>query len=345
MHIIATIGPKSIDKWVLKEFAEQGVDVVRLNFSHFNEEDFKSIISTVRQLGKDVKILADLCGKKVRISEKLDGIYKIYNGEEVCFCGEDVYSALHLKSIKDMKLIPLNLSGESISSQNIGKISMKDDTMRFDIKENKNGMLRAIVLKGGIIRAGKGCNLPELKRENIKLTEKDKRDILWALSEGVDIICQSYVENILDISEVKKFIEVNSKDTDPKIWAKVETPDGIDNLNTFYAEVDAVVIGRGDLLPESGVLNAVHFEYEALEMLVKHQKTAIIATHLLNSMGKGERAMLPEVESIYNFIKIGVSGFMLAGETSVGKAPIKTVQFLKRTIEYFTKGGPKVDKN
>ena len=336
MHIIATIGPKSSDKWVLKEFIDQGVDIVRLNFSHFRESEFISIINTVKQINKDVKILADLCGKKIRISDKLEGIYKIYNGEEVYFCGEDVYETLNLKDINDMKFIPINVSGFALNDQSIDKVSMKDDTMRFDIKENKNGILKVKVIRGGIVRAGKGCNIPALKRENIDLTEKDKKDILWAIEHDVDIICQSYIEELEDVREVKNFIKNNIKNKCPIIWAKVETPRGINNLEKFYSQVDGVVIGRGDLLPESGVLNAVHFENKALEVLIKNNKKAIIATHLLNSMGKGERAVLPEVESIYNFMKIGVSGFMLAGESSVGKAPIKTVQFFKRTIEYFS---------
>lgn len=337
MHIIATIGPKSSDKWVLKEIIDKGVDIVRLNFSHFHEAEFKGTIDTVRQINKNVKILADLCGKKIRISEKLESIYKIYNGEEVYFCGEDIYEALNLKDINDMKFIPLNISGMLLSSQDIMKISMKDDTMRFKVKENKNGILKVEVERGGIIRQGKGCNIPALKREDIDLTEKDKRDIIWAIQQGVDIICQSYVENKEDILEVQKYINNNLKEKGPTLWAKVETPEGIGNLKEFYKLVDGVVIGRGDLLPESGVLDAVKFEYDALETLISNNKTAIIATHLLSSMAKGERAILPEVESIYNFIRHGVSGFMLAGETSVGKAPIKTVQFLKLIIEYYKK--------
>lgn len=335
MHIIATIGPKTTDKWVLKEIIGQGVDIIRLNFSHFREEEFKYVIKTVKTLDENISILADLCGKKIRISEKLDSIIKVYNGEDVFFCGEDLYDVIDLKSIKDMKVIPLNISAKALSNQEIDKISMKDDTMKFSVKESKNGILKVEVISGGIIRQGKGCNIPALKRESISLTEKDKRDITWAISEGVDIICQSYVENINDILEVKNYIKNYTKGKSPIIWAKVETPEGIRCLENFYQEVEGIVIGRGDLLPESGILDAVHFEYEALDILLKNNKKAIMATHLLSSMARGKRALLPEVESIYNFIKIGVSGFMLAGETTIGKAPIKTVQFLNKTIMHY----------
>lgn len=335
MHIIATIGPKSSEKWILKELIDKGVDIVRLNFSHFHEEEFISVIKEVRKINKNIKILADLSGKKLRISEKLEGIYKIYNGEEVYFCGEDVYGTLNLKEVKDMKIIPLNILGTLLAGQKIDNISMKDDTMRFSVKENKNGILKARVLSGGIVRGGKGCNIPQIERVNIELSDKDKKDILWALEKEVDIICQSYVETLEDIKITKEFIKGNLKENMPSIWGKIETPKGINNLESFYFETDGIVIGRGDLLPESGVFNAVHFEHKALELLIKNNKKTIIATHLLSSMARGERAILPEVESIYTFIKIGVSGFMLAGETSVGKAPIKTIEFIKNAIEYF----------
>ena len=339
MHIIATIGPKSMDKDVLRGFVEGGVDIFRLNCSHFNESEFNRVIKYAREINEDVHIVADLCGKKIRVSEMLTCIYKIFPGEEVYFCGEDFYSKIEKENMGDMKLIPLTVKAESLIKSTIKTISLKDDTMNFEILEKRQGVIKAKVINGGVIRGGKGCNIPELDKSEVFLTNKDKINIDWALSKGVDIICQSYVDDKRDIDILNKYIKskINkiNKYKKPKIWAKVETKIGMENLNSISNRVDAIVIGRGDLVPECGLINSVDLQSKAITDLVHKGSSVIIATHLLNSMKNGERATLPEMESIYTFVKAGVSGFMLAGETSIGKVPIKTVEFLKEAIISF----------
>lgn len=341
MHIIATIGPKSMERHVLKEFIQNGADIFRLNCSHFNEGEFNSVIKYVRELNKDIHIVADLCGKKIRVSEVLTEVYKIFTGEEVYFCGEDLYSIIETGNMSDMKLIPLTVKGEELINSDIKNISLKDNTMNFEILEKKQGVIKARVICGGVIRGGKGCNIPELDRGEAFLTKKDKSDIDWALSKGVDIICQSYVDDKSDIDILNKYIKSKigktNKHKKPIIWAKVETQLGMDNLNSISNRVDGIVIGRGDLVPECGMLNSIELQSRAITDLVHKGSSVIIATHLLNSMKNGEKATLPEVESIYTFVKNGVSGFMLAGETSIGRTPAKTIKFLKDTINRYEK--------
>lgn len=341
MHIIATIGPKSMEKYVLKEFIESGVDIFRLNCSHFNKEEFNKVVKDIRDINKEVHIVADLCGKKVRVSEVLSNVFKIFSGEYVYFCGEDFYSIIETNNIGDMKLIPLNIKGEVLINSDIRNISLKDNTMNFEIIEKKQGVIKTKVINGGVIRAGKGCNVPDLDKSEVFLTQKDKDNIDWALSIGIDIICQSYVDVKEDIDVLNKYIKSKigktKKYKKPKIWAKVETKLGMDNLNSISNRVEAIVIGRGDLVPECGLLNSVELENKAIRDLVHKGSTVIIATHLLNSMKDGESVTLPEVESIYTFVKSGVGGFMLAGETSIGRCPSKTVKFLKEATSFYEK--------
>ena len=341
MHIIATIGPKSMEKSVLKEFIENGVNIFRLNCSHFSENEFNRVIKYTREINTDVHIMADLCGKKIRVSEMLTCIYKIFSGEYVYFCGEDFYNTIEKDNIGDMKLIPLTVNAESLISSDIKNISIKDDTINFEVLEKKQGIIKAKVITGGIVRGGKGCNIPDLDKSEKNLSNKDKENIDWALSKGVDIICQSFVDDKRDIDLLNKYIKVKigkSKNyKKPKIWAKVETRIGMENLNSISNRVDAIVIGRGDLVPECGVLTSVDLQSKAISDLVHKGSSVIIATHLLNSMKNGEKATLPEIESIYTFVKSGVAGFMLAGETSIGKTPTKTVKFLKEAIVSYNK--------
>lgn len=338
MHIIATIGPKSTDKWIIKELIENGVDILRLNCSHFNKEEFEYVIKFSREIKRDIHIMVDLCGKKIRVSKDLKYIYKIYNGQEVYFCGEDFYRSIDTSKLNDMKLIPLTIESEEIIKSDIRSISMKDNTMTFDIIKIDKGLIRAKVIRGGIIRGGKGCNLSNIYSNRSLLSEEDKKNILWALDNDIDIICQSFVEGKEDINIINKLIKEKYSDSNCKVWAKVETSNGISNIKEILEVVDSIVIGRGDLVPESGMLNAVNLQEEAINVIKENNKKIIIATHILNSMKNGQPATLPEMESIYKFIKCGVDGFLLAGETSIGKAPIQTVKFLKNAIEYYNIG-------
>lgn len=341
MHIIATIGPKSSDKWIIKDFIKNGVDILRLNCSHFKEREFNETIEIVKELDEDIHIMADLCGRKIRVSNLLDYIYKLYIGEEVLFCGEDFYSKIDIKNAKSLKLIPLTISTEIIKNNEIKELSIKDGTMKFKLLDKDKGIIKAKVLKGGIIRPGKGCNIPTLDRSNISIESIDKGHIDWALEKSVDIICESYVEDKSDIENLREYISksrLNKKK--PKIWGKVETPQGIKKFNCFVRELDGIIIGRGDLIPECGLLKSVVGEMEIIRQANLEGKIVIIATHVLNSMKYGNAPTIPEVESIYNFIKLNVGGFLLAGETSTGKAPLQSVEFLNNAIGFY---GSKVD--
>lgn len=332
MHIIATIGPKSINKWVIKEFIENGVDILRLNCSHFDKKNFEEIIKYSKDIKKDIKIMIDLCGKKIRISNEFQYIFTIYNGQEVNFCGEDFYKTLDLELIKQKLIIPLNINSEILKNSNIKNLSMKDNTMKFEVIDVDDGIIKTKVLKGGVIRSGKGCNISEINN-NEELSIGDMEHIKWALKNDIDIICQSFVEDKNNIKVIKSFIgESNFKG---EIWAKIETPIGIKNIEEILEETDSIVIGRGDLVPESNIFKCIELQYEAVNKVKTNNKKIVIATHLLNSMKDGFSVTLPELESIYNFIKINIDGFLLAGETSIGKAPIGTVKLLKSAIDYY----------
>lgn len=337
MNIIATIGPKTIDKWVIKELIDNGVDILRLNCSHFNKDEFETVINYAKSIKSEIHILIDLSGKKVRISKKLKYIYKVYNDQEVFFCGEDYYNNLSSKDIGEKKYIPLNINTEKIKRSKIENVSIKDNTMKFNVLDVSEGIIKAKVMKGGIIRAGKGCNVSTINDDGRIISKKDKDNILWAINKDLDIICQSFVESKHDIDEIKRFIGYKKEEKKFNIWAKIETPKGINNIDDIITAVDTVVIGRGDLVAEAGFFESVILQEKAIKIVKGRNKKIIIATHILNSMKDGNLPTLPEIESIYEFINKGVDGFLLAGETSIGRAPIQTVKFLKSTIEYYKK--------
>ncbi|MGL5646775.1 MAG: pyruvate kinase [Clostridium sp.] len=336
MKIIATIGPSCMEKSVIKELIEKGVNIFRFNFSHGRFEEFETLRKIIKDIDGEVHIMGDLSGGKIRISEKLPYIYKVYNGEKIIICGEDKYKTPMYKG-KD-KIIPLNLSSVVIKNKDIKNISMKDNTMQFKIIEYKDDEIRALVTRGGIIRGGKGCNILGIEREKGIIRERDKECIKWCVENKIDIICQSFVESVEDISIVKEYIEKIDENYKPFIWSKIETPLGIEKGKEIIEVSDGIVIGRGDLVPESNIVNAPIYQDRLLKDLEKlsGEKEIIVGTHILNSMKNGKRADFSEVDSIYNLIHKKVTGFLLSGETSIGKAPVKTVKFLKGLINAYT---------
>ena len=339
MKIIATIGPNSSSKKVLYEIINKGVDTLRVNFSHFHEEEFKKILSYSRDIKPDINIMADLCGKKVRVYEKLNSIFKVYPNDIVYFCSSDVYSILTNYN-EETKIIPITVKSEIIQKNNIKSISMKDGTMNFDIIDKDRIFLKAISRNNGVIRGGKGCNLPGIDLGENKLNDKDKKDLKWAIDNNINIISQSYVEDSSQIISIHEYIRQISGNLDNiKVFAKLETNLGLLNYKDILKYSDGIIIARGDLVPECGIKASVEGEFEILNKLKNNNsnKDIIIATRVLDSMKNGLTVSISEVESIYTFINTGVTGFLLAGETSIGRYPIQVIDFLNELINLYNK--------
>lgn len=336
MYIIGTVGPNVKDRKAFKGIIDNGVNALRFNFAHGSESEFLEFLNMARRIDSSLNIIVDLSGSKVRVSNKFQYIYKIYDDDYVYFCGEDKYNKIIKSMPKNIvKLIPLNIKHKMLKENTYNEISIKDNTMVFKVLENNNDdFIKTKAVKGGIIRKGKGCNIKELDRSLLSLSYNDKKAITWGIKNKVNIICQSFVEDKRDIEEVKNFIKESSNDNKlPKVWAKIETLNGINNIESILECVDGIVIGRGDLIPETSIEDTPIYEDKIIQVVTKSgNKDIVVATHLFNSMKSGKIPSLCEVESIYNFMKKGVTGFLLAGETSVGKAPIQTVQFLKNLI-------------
>lgn len=339
MYIIGTVGPTVKDRNAFKGIIDNGVNALRFNFAHGSESEFLEFLNMAKSIDDSMNIIVDLSGSKIRVSNKFKYIYKIYDNEDIYFCGEDKYDKVIKYMPKNkVKVIPLNISQKMLTSGTYKNITIKDNTMIFEVNEIREDLIRSKAIKGGIVRRGKGCNIKELDRSLISLSFNDKKAIKWCIKNNINIICQSFVEDKGDIEEIKNFLKENNNGSYmPKIWAKIETMNGIKNIDSILECVDGIVIGRGDLIPETSIEDTPLYEDKIIQSVKSSKsKDIIIATHIFDSMRSGKVPTLCEVESIYNFIKCGVTGFLLAGETSVGKAPIKTVLFLKELINKYT---------
>ncbi|KAJ52621.1 pyruvate kinase [Clostridium tetanomorphum] len=339
MKILCTIGPNVNNTKILGELIEAGMNVLRFNFSHIDYDFTKFLIHHCRKEYKDIIILQDLQGNKLRISNLFKGEIKVFPMDKVCFCSEEIYKNLSRTKNNEYIFVPLILNGDFSFLNSANRILMKDATMEFKIIENGHGVIKTIVKRGGILRAEKGVNAPGMNRNDMGLTDKDKKDIIWGLENGVDIICLSYVCYPWNMIELKQYIKEYKKHKNikmPKLWAKVESLEGIKNFKEILKESDGILLGRGDLISEVDILDIPKIQEDLINIMKKSKKDFIVGTYILDSMKRKNIPTLSEVNDIYRFIKNKVDGFMLAGEVSIGKNPILAVETLKNIIDKYS---------
>ncbi|WP_244833110.1 pyruvate kinase [Clostridium sp. BJN0001] len=337
MYIISTVGPSINNEQTFNSIInKKRTEILRINFSHIVYKDTDNLIKLLKDSQSDIKLLYDLPGFKVRVSKCIEYSFKVYEGEMVEFCSENEYK--NMKNRKTfIKIIPLNISEELLKTIKKGYIYIKDKTMKFIIKKNNGGVITALTDTGGIIRAGKGCNIKNLNIIDRTLDSKNIEALNYSIRNRADIICQSFVESKEDINLIRNFINDNKQDEkySPKIWAKIESRKGIENLDEIVNVSDGVMIARGDLAAEITFEEIPFLEEKIIKKTRMQNKDIVIATHVLDSMKYKKEASIPEIESIYRFIKLGVSGFLLASETSVGKFPLKTIEYLRYLINIY----------
>ena len=241
--IVATIGPSTKSKEVLKNMILEGVNVFRINFSHADYKVVKENISLVRKLSEELEtniaVLADLQGPKLRIGLMEDNTI-INPGDTIRFCTGEEFVGNSDKVYMNYTDFPNDVKkGE--------RILVDDGKLLFEIL-NTNGVdeVKAKVIQGGILSSKKGVNLPNTNLSLPALTNKDKKDALFALEQGVDWIALSFVRNEKDLKKLEKLIKNNSEYKVP-IIAKIEKPEGVANIKKIVAYCDGIMVARGDL--------------------------------------------------------------------------------------------------
>lgn len=342
MKIVCSIGPNVKKYDDIDNLVKSGMDIMRFNFSHINYDHTKELIKYSKKVHPKIPIIQDLQGNKLRISPIFRNELKVYEKDEILFCSERYY--MNYSQYKsEVNLIPIKLEGEFSLLYKVKELLMKDATMKFKVESinEEAEIIYTKVIRGGIIRGGKGINAPGIDRSKMALTSKDKKDIIFGLRNKVDIICLSYVtcsRNILELkSYIQKIIKKEPTFKMPKIWAKIECLDGIKNIEHIIKVVDGIMLGRGDLFAEINIIEFPNIQLKLINMMKKSNKDFIIGTYILESMKYSTVPSLAEINDIYNFINNKVKGVMLTGEVAVGRNPLETVSFLKNMINTYYK--------
>ena len=325
--IVATLGPASSDKKVLKQMLLEGVNVCRLNFSHGSHEDHDSVIKTIRELNDEMglatAILADLQGPKIRTGVMKDNGVELVNGKTVTIVTKEIEGTAEKFSINYKQLPKDSSAGEFIL--------LDDGKLKLEVISTTNTEIKAKIIHGGILSSKKGVNLPNTKISLPCLTEKDLVDLEFALQQNVDWIGLSFVRSARDIIELKHLIQ--TKKCKAKVIAKIEKPEAIEDIEDIIRASDALMVARGDLGVEIPYQNVPLIQKMLIRKGRSYSKPVIVATQMMESMITSISPTRAEVNDVANAVLDGADAVMLSGETSVGKFPIEVIRTMTNIVK------------
>lgn len=336
--IVATIGPASADKDILRKMIESGMNVARLNFSHGRHEWHGEIINRVRELSHELNtpigIIADLQGPRVRTLVAED--IPLKKGERVRVSDmshKDKFSELS----ENVSVPTIFLDASEIISgfQKRGKILIEDGLIELTVTEIQNGCVMAEAAADYVIQNHKGVILPGIKLNLPILSEKDLHDLEFVLGEEVDFVALSFVGSPADIENARAKIRemVGEADHLPQIIAKIERAEAVKNLSAIVGAADAIMVARGDLgieMPESEV---VILQKHIIAESLKAAKPVIVATQMMKSMTENLRPTRAEVSDVSNAVIDHADALMLSEESAAGKYPVETIAMMAEIIE------------
>src|ERR1700750_515218 len=314
--IVATMGPASAKKDVLRAMIQAGVNICRLNFSHGKPQDHKAIVDTIREINDELKtnvgILADLQGPKIRIGLVKDGGIHLINGTRINITTQECIGDDNQIYIT-YDTFPQDVHANEIILLDDGKIQMKV------VETNRKDTVVCEVVHGGILTSRKGVNLPNTKVSIPSLTEEDLINLDFALKNDVEWIGLSFVRTAEDIVELKRIISRSGKSS--RVIAKIEKPEAIANIDAIIAATDGVMVARGDLGVEMPLEEVPLLQKMIAKKCRAASKPVIVATQMLESMITTPRPTRAEANDVANSVLDGADALMLSAETSVGAYP------------------------
>ncbi|MDA9217643.1 pyruvate kinase [Schleiferiaceae bacterium] len=326
--IVATMGPASWHKDVMKDMIIAGVNVFRVNFSHGEHETHRRTIRLVKELNEEFNcktaVLADLQGPKLRIGDVEEGAI-INEGDTLTFTTNKVEGTAELVYMNYQKFPQDVNTGEHIL--------LDDGKLMCEVLEtNKKDTVVTKVIQGGPLKSKKGVNLPNTKVSLPCLTEKDLEDVVVAMEEGVEWIGLSFVRDADDVNELRKII--NDFGSFAKIVSKIEKPEAVVDIDKIIDATDAIMVARGDLGVEIPYSSVPMVQKMIVEKCHLKAKPCIIATQMMESMIDSQSPTRAEVNDVANSVCDGADAVMLSGETSVGKYPAKVVETMANIVAH-----------
>ena len=326
--IVATLGPACNSKTKLKNLIRAGVNVFRINFSHATYDEVDHYIEIIKELNKEldsnVAVLADLQGPKIRLGNMHPNV-SIKKGEIISFDCKSNF-------VGDKSKASISYPDFAKDVKKGDKVLVDDGKLIFEVlSTDKKSIVKLKNIQGGIISSRKGINLPNTKISTPSLTEKDKKDLFFAISKEVDWVALSFVRNAKDMQNLREIIEKKSDEKIP-IIAKIEKPEAIDSIVEIIQNSDGIMVARGDLGIEIPSEEVPLLQKKIVYLAKKHRIPVIIATQMMESMISSLKPSRAEVNDVANSVMDGADAVMLSAETSVGKFPVEVVSQISKII-------------
>ena len=325
--IICTIGPSSESEEKLRELMLAGMNVARFNFSHGTHEEHKKkfdrVIKVSNELGLPVATLLDTKGPEIRLKDIEGGKTELVSGQKFILTTEEILGTNEKVSISYKNLV---------NDISVGTTILIDDgliEMVVDAIEDTD--ILCTVINGGPISNHKGVNVPGAELSMPYISDVDRSDIMFGCDMGFDFIAASFVRCREDILEVRKILDEHGSHM--KIIAKIESMQGIRNLEDILTVSDGIMVARGDLGVEIPMEEGPVVQKQMIKMAEAQGKHVITATQMLESMIKNPRPTRAETTDIANAIYDGTTAIMLSGETAAGAYPVEAVRTMARIAE------------
>lgn len=321
--IVASISDRRCDANFIRSLFEAGMNVVRMNTAHANEEGIKQIIKNVRSVSRHIGILIDTKGPEVRTTGCAEPI-QFWEGDMVKIFGRPEMDSTH-----DM----INLSYTNFASdvREGCHILFDDGAIDMEVMAINGPAVIAQVKNDGVLGAHKSVNVPGVHIALPTLTDKDRKNIKLAIDQDIDFIAHSFVRSAADVRAVQAILDAFNSDI--KIISKIENQEGVDNIDEIIEASYGIMIARGDLGIEVPIERIPGIQREIIHKCIMAKKPVIVATQMLHTMISNPRPTRAEVTDIANAIYSHTDALMLSGETASGKYPVEAVQTMSAIAE------------
>ncbi|MDB6180102.1 pyruvate kinase [Paracoccus fistulariae] len=316
VKIVATLGPASSSKEMIKALFEAGADVFRLNMSHGNHDDHRARYDTIRAIeeetGRPIAILADLQGPKLRVGAFAEGAHDLEEGMRFRFDLDEAPGDQNRVQLPHPEIFQALEPGS--------ELLVNDGKIRLRVDECGSDFANCTVTVGGTISDRKGVNVPDVVLPLAALSEKDRADLEFACQLGVDWLALSFVQRAEDVEEAKKLAKGRAA-----VLSKIEKPAAVRAFDEILEASDGIMVARGDLGVELPVHSVPPIQKRLVRKCRAAAKPVIVATQMLESMIESPMPTRAEVSDVANAIYEGTDAVMLSAESAAGSYPVEAV--------------------
>lgn len=324
--IVCTLGPASNDYKTVKRLVQAGMDVARLNFSHGDHSTHMGLIDLLRkasrETGKQLAIMMDLQGPKIRVGALAGGAATLKNGARYVITTRNV--------VGDDRIVSTTYKGLAKDVKPGDVILLDDGMMSLRVTSRTNIDVICKVTNGGVLKNNKGINIPGAGLSVETISRKDRGDVDFAIANGADFLAMSFVRHPDDLRKMRRYLA--RKKASLPIVTKIEKPQAIDFIDEIIDQSDAVMVARGDLGVEMSTETVPGIQKMIISKCNQLGVPVITATQMLDSMINNPRPTRAEASDVANAILDGSDAVMLSGESAAGKYPVESVKMMRRII-------------